>query len=206
MERSGGYRVITTIIPITRPDSRSRRVACSRLREHGLTIEHLKAWRRGRRHATQRNGFYEDSTISSSPKPSSHFGLDRMPRMFKAVRNIVIVVAILAAGYAGYISLFPSFPHSVVVHNRSGQPLSNVRIEVRDYEGKPVGNQLAGTLVDGESATVGHKLKTAQMSVSFTLGGKKYEHDEPYLDFSVGATQTFEIQPDGAVKVAGAAP
>ena len=122
--------------------------------------------------------------------------------MFKVVRNIIILIAFVAAGIATYVTLFPSTPHAVAVHNRSGRAASDVRITVEDLSGQAVGSAQSPSLPDGQSLSVRHALKTAQMFLSFKLDGQPHEHTNPYLDYSSGTSWTFEIQPDGGIKVA----
>jgi hypothetical protein len=127
--------------------------------------------------------------------------------MFKAVRNIIIVVALLAAGVATYVTLAPSqHPHAVVVVNRSGQAAGDVALTVSDLSGQTLGTATAANLAEGQSLAAGHDLKTVQMSLIFTLAGQPHEYSNPYLDFSSGTRWTFEIQPEGAIKLSAPRP
>jgi hypothetical protein len=96
--------------------------------------------------------------------------------------------------------------HSIVVINRSGQPANDVSLAVSDLSGQAIGTAMAANLAEGQSLAAGHDLKTVQMSLTFTLAGKSHEYSNPYLDFSSGTRWTFEIQPEGAIKLSAAGP
>ena len=125
--------------------------------------------------------------------------------MFKWVRNIIIVIAVAAAAFAAYVTLFPSYPHSIVIVNRSGQTLSNVKVSVHEISGKEVASTSAASVAHGQSIALGHALKAAQVTATFTLAGQSHDHTNPYLDYSSGTSWTFEIEPDAGVKIAQAA-
>lgn len=122
--------------------------------------------------------------------------------MFRVVRNIVIVVALIAAVTAAYVTLFPSYPYSIVVVNRAGGPISDVKVTVQEMSGQEVGSAAAASLAEGQSLSLGHSLKTLQLTVVFSLRGQSYEPKLPYVSFATGKTATYAVQSDGTLKIA----
>jgi len=126
--------------------------------------------------------------------------------MFKLVRNLVIVIAIIAAGVATYVSLFPSYAYWVVVENRSGQVVTELSVTIEEPSGEPVAQQQAPSLADGGSLTVGHSTSPVRVVLTFHLGGTPHTHTEANLSFAKAPSWALRIHPEGVVKLAPVMP
>lgn len=113
---------------------------------------------------------------------------------------VVVVAGLLLVLACGLFFLGRS--ERTELRNLSGQTITNVVLELRDFDGDWSVTKRKTSLKPGASLRVRHSHTDTKAEVTFAIAGRAFRHKEEYIDLWTGEGWRFDIQPDGKV-VAG---
>jgi hypothetical protein len=116
-----------------------------------------------------------------------------------AALRILIAVTILF-GLGIFPVLFIAWPDHTDVRNLSGQTVTNVVFELRDYQTDWFVTRHIASLRPGGSIRIRHWHNDTKAVLQFGIAGRRFRHEEGYMDLWTGEGWRFDIQPDGTVE------
>jgi hypothetical protein len=87
------------------------------------------------------------------------------------------------------------------IRNLSGQTVTDVVLELHDYQTDWSVTNRAASLKPGESLRVRHTHRDTTAVVAFAIAGRGFRYEEGYIDLWTGEGCLFNIQNDGSVEV-----
>ncbi|MBL9170848.1 MAG: hypothetical protein JNN07_24160 [Verrucomicrobiales bacterium] len=123
-----------------------------------------------------------------------------MKRVWTSKVLIAFTTLLVLAAFGVFLFVWP--PDHTEVRNQSGQTVTDVVLQLRDHNSNSSWGvtRRAATLEPGESLRVRHSHNDSTAVVEFGLGGRRFRHDNGYVDLWAGEGYRFDIQPDGSVK------
>jgi hypothetical protein len=111
----------------------------------------------------------------------------------------LVAVAALLLIAAGSLVLLDRVTERTEVRNLSGQTITNVVLELRDFRGDWLITKRVASLQPGGSLRVRHSHRDSKAVVTFAIADRTFRHEEPYIDLWTGEGWRFDVHADGTV-------
>ena len=111
---------------------------------------------------------------------------------------IVAVVALLLIA-AGSFAVVRRVTGRTEVRNLSGQTITDVVLELRDFKTHWSITKRTASLKPGESLRVRHSHRDSKAVVTLAIAGRSFRHEEGCIDLWTGEGWRFDIQPGGTI-------
>jgi hypothetical protein len=109
---------------------------------------------------------------------------------------VLTLLVVLAALWGVVSSRFSNYTD---IRNVCGKTVTDVVLQLQDHQTEWTVSKRVARLEPGESLRVYHSHNDTRAIVEFAIAGRRFRHQERYIDLWTGEGWCFDIQPDGTV-------